>query len=157
MHPTRLDYGQSCDAIRLGLMSRIAPRFVTDDELLAPDLRVLVSRKVRQPFLAEQPCQCRTCHTVMEFLGLHDAISATDEELGQLCGQGRLFCCGDGPSRSHLRHPSVGPGEDMPCEGSSHDRRDGISFRVGGDLRRPWPGFGPSGTSPLWPLSFGAS
>jgi hypothetical protein len=37
--PSRLDYDNGTTAIRLGLMSRIVPRFATDDELLASDLR----------------------------------------------------------------------------------------------------------------------
>lgn len=39
LYPTRLDYVQHEEVIRKGLMGRIVPRFVKDDELLAPDLR----------------------------------------------------------------------------------------------------------------------
>lgn len=46
-HPTRLDYDQIPDAIRLGLVSRVVPRFVTDDELLAADLRDMALRSYK--------------------------------------------------------------------------------------------------------------
>ena len=45
--PSRLEYEQTPDAIRLGVMSRIVPRFVSDDELLARDLRNVALRAYR--------------------------------------------------------------------------------------------------------------
>lgn len=44
LHPTRIEFEQVPDAIRAGLMSRTVPRFVTDDALLADDLRQMAIR-----------------------------------------------------------------------------------------------------------------
>lgn len=48
LHPTRLDIEQLSDAIRSGLMSRTIPRYVSDDVLLANDLRELAERSYKQ-------------------------------------------------------------------------------------------------------------
>jgi len=40
LHPTRLDRSKHTSAIRAGCASRIVSQFATDDELLAPDLRL---------------------------------------------------------------------------------------------------------------------
>lgn len=39
LHPTRLDADRAADALRAGFVGRSVPRFVTDDSLLADDLR----------------------------------------------------------------------------------------------------------------------
>ena len=39
LHPTRLDYEARDAAVRAGFVGRAVPRFVSDDDLLAPDLR----------------------------------------------------------------------------------------------------------------------
>lgn len=47
--PTRLEYEKTNEAIRLGVAARIVPRFVTDDELLAPDLRAVMESAYQDP------------------------------------------------------------------------------------------------------------
>ena len=47
LHPSRLDFDAVPEAVRLGLMSRVVPRYVSDEELLAEDLRDLALRSYR--------------------------------------------------------------------------------------------------------------
>lgn len=48
LSPSRLEFGALNEAIRLGFSSRAVPQFVSDDELLAPDLRALAVRSYRR-------------------------------------------------------------------------------------------------------------
>lgn len=48
LHPTRLDHDQVDEAAHAGFVGRWVPRFVTDDTLLADDLRATASRAYRR-------------------------------------------------------------------------------------------------------------